>query len=70
MSDEQVSKAAMVPVGVRDCAHGDPGCPCRDGDLCHYEDGDAKDPALPCPFTNCTVERVHARWRDGQVIFR
>lgn len=20
------------------CPHGDPTCPCQDGDLCHYED--------------------------------
>jgi hypothetical protein len=32
------------------CPHGDPCCPCQDGDACHYETyGDS--PAWPC--THC-----------------
>ena len=28
---------------MTDCPHGDPHCPCQDGDACHYEDvGDSK----------------------------
>ena len=33
---------------MNDCLHGDPTCPCRDGDVCHYEPhGDT--PAARCP---------------------
>lgn len=39
-----------------DCPHGDPTCPCRDGDACHYESYPATfaypaSEALPCPRT-------------------
>lgn len=31
-------------MGERTCPHGDPTCPCQDGDGCHYEGVDA----MPC----------------------
>ena len=37
------------------CPHGDPGCPCPDGDACHYEDAQLPDgttsPGMRCPRT-------------------
>lgn len=37
---------------TRDCPHGDPACPCQDGDPCHYE-----------PFEETPGERCSAQLR-------
>lgn len=43
------------------CPHGDPACPCQDGDLCHYEDDPATGTkAWPCPHCG-TVQEEAAR---------
>lgn len=48
------------------CPHGDPACPCPDGDACHYRDYPARDgwpatKALACWSPDCTVEAPHER---------
>lgn len=53
-------RAAALPLvvaevrGVDACVHGDPYCPCQDGDTCHYEGDDP----MRCPTTDvigCTA---------------
>ncbi len=41
---------------MADCPHGDPHCPCQDGDACHYEDvGDSKAWPAPEPVKVCPI---------------
>ena len=41
------TNAALLDAG-QTCPHGDPTCPCPDGDLCHHEDGPGS-PGWPKP---------------------
>jgi hypothetical protein len=42
------------------CPHGDPTCPCPDGDACHYEDADAMVcPNPPLGFKGVTWPHCH-----------
>lgn len=48
------------------CPHGDPACPCPDGDACHYRDYPAQgrrpaSKAMPCASPDCTVTEPHER---------
>jgi hypothetical protein len=41
---------------MRDCPHGDPTCPCQDGDPCNYEDDpETGTVGLPSPLCTCDV---------------
>lgn len=41
--------------GAPACPHGDPCCPCQDGDPCHYEGRRV----TICPLTNTTAHHCH-----------
>jgi hypothetical protein len=51
---DQVERPASPPPPERPCPHGDPTCPCQDGDLCHYE-ADHDTPAMTCTSPDCTA---------------
>ena len=40
------------------CPHGDPYCPCQDGDLCHYEGPDAWPEPIPGTFDPPSTRRT------------
>lgn len=44
----------------RACPHGDPTCPCQDGDPCHYEAAGPTEPMV-CTSDDCTVAELHPR---------
>lgn len=51
MAEEPTGEQAREFLGhVRRCPHGDPTCPCQDGDWCHYED----DPATGTKAEDCS----------------
>jgi hypothetical protein len=39
-----------------ECPHGDPCCPCQDGDTCHYED-DTESGTSAWPCTHCGTDQ-------------
>lgn len=44
------------------CPHGDPSCPCPDGDVCHYKDDPKSETlAMACWSPDCTVKEPHER---------
>jgi len=45
--DKELELRALLDAG-QTCPHGDPTCPCPDGDLCHHEDGPGS-PGWPKP---------------------
>lgn len=58
-------RSVMVPPAPprKACPHGDPACPCQDGDPCHYEDTvDTKATAPPAPHAEAVrvLEEVRA----------
>jgi len=44
----------------RACPHGDPTCPCQDGEPCHYEPFE-ETPAMACWSPDCMVKEPHER---------
>jgi len=50
------------------CMHGDPYCPCQDGDPCNYEtyvlDGGRISVGAPCRNGNCHKKDCESGWHD------
>lgn len=65
MNDENVALDLRDGPNDRPCPHGDPACPCQDGDSCHYEAyGDS--PAMACAHCDpndleAAVEAIQAQ---------
>lgn len=47
------------------CPHGDPLCPCQDGDLCHYEGPNP----MPAPAEPFTCDECGFATTDGAAMF-
>lgn len=44
MALDTLMEQGWTPPAARTCPHGDPTCPCQDGDACHYEGDDPMQP--------------------------
>jgi hypothetical protein len=41
------------------CPHGDPTCPCPDGDVCHYVDDPLSETLAMCDGSAVCLARIH-----------